>query len=112
MNITSTSVSGLLANEKRVAVAASNISNAGSTNYQALDVVQQATGGGVSSDIVVREPATITVADDAGGTQVLPNVSLEEELINTQVATYNFQANVQVLKTQRELEKTLLDVLA
>ena len=112
MSITSAAISGLQASEKRVAVAASNVANSSSPNARALDVVQQAVSGGVSSDIVVRNPATVTVADSAGGTQVLPNVSLEEELVNSQLALYDFKANAQVLKTQRDLEKTLLNVLA
>lgn len=98
MDVTSTALSGLNAAERRLANSATNIANANTPGFTATDVQQtpQETGG-VRTDVVAREQSNVDVA---------------EELVNAQNATYDFQANLQVMKKQRELDKSLLDIQA
>ena len=42
----------------------------------------------------------------------MPNVSLEQEVVNTVTAANDFQANLRLLKVQKELDKSLLDIQA
>jgi flagellar hook-associated protein FlgK len=112
-DVTSIATSGLLASEKRVSIAANNIANAGTPGFTPQDVDQTAqSDGSVSAKAVDRTPASITLTNPDGSTQEFPNVSLDQELVNTQVATYDYKANAVLLKTQRELNKTLLDIQA
>lgn len=112
MDITSIALSGLNAAEKRLANSANNIANASTPNFKATDAVQESVdGGGVRVDIVERDPATVTVPTE-DGTQELPNVSLEQEVVTGLTATYDYQANAKLLKTQKELDKSLLDIQA
>ena len=112
VSVSATSLSGLYASEKRIAVAADNIANANTPNFKAkdLDLSSDATGG-VQARVVERTPATVKVATN-NGVEDMPNVSLEEEVIQTQMATYSAQANLKVLQTQDKLDKYLLDIQA
>jgi flagellar basal body rod protein FlgB len=103
----------LYAAEQRISVAADNIANVNTPNFRAKDVVQisQDTGG-VSTRVVDRSPATVTVATSEGTSEQRPNVSLEQELIQSQTASYDYQANLKVLKTERDMTKSLLDIQA
>lgn len=113
VSVSAVALSGFQASEKRIAVAADNIANAQSTDYKAKDLAQTSVdGGGVSTRVVERNPSTVTVPNNAGGTEQRPNVSLETEVINTQVATYSAQANLKVLQTQDKMNKYLLDIQA
>ncbi len=113
VDINSTALSGLYAAEQRISVAADNIANVNTPNFRAKDVVQtsQSTGG-VSTQVVDRSPATVTVATSEGTSEQRPNVSLERELIQSQTASYDYQANLKVLKTERDITKSLLDIQA
>jgi flagellar basal body rod protein FlgC len=113
MSVSSIALSGLAAAEKRLANSANNIVNSQTQGFQPKDAVQSAlNGGGVRVDLVDRKPDTVTVGDNAGNAKPLPNVSLEKEVVDAQIATYDFQANLQVLKKQKELDKSLLDIQA
>ena len=112
MDITNIAVSGMNAAEKRLANAANNIVNARTPDYQATDATARSLeNGGVTVDIRERDPATVEVATE-NGTQNLPNVSLEQEAVNSVTASYDFQANAKLLKVQKELDKALLDIQA
>ena len=113
VNVSAVALSGLYANEKRIAVAADNIANAQSVDFKAKEVQQSANeAGGVSTRVVEKSPATVAVATSNGGVEQRPNVSLEEEVVNAQVATYGAQANIKVLQAQDKLNKYLLDIQA
>lgn len=113
VDISAVALSGLRASETRLAVAATNVANQDTTGFKAQDVQlsADANGGGVRTDIVDRSPATIEVAND-NEVQEKPNVSPDEEVANAQVATYNFKANLKVLKTEDDLQQSLLDIRA
>lgn len=123
--------SGLMASSKRMENAANNIANIHTTTsringetvntpYRATDVVQtslQPTGG-VQANVVERNPATTLRADDRNvatngdGTTDYPNVNLEEEVIDTHIASYDFKANLKVIETAEEMMDDLLDIQA
>jgi flagellar basal-body rod protein FlgC len=124
----SVSVSGLTAAGKRVGVAANNIANQNSTStnvngtkvdkpYHA-QVAQSVSNGGGGVNVVVKDanPPTITTFDpsssnaDANGQAEIPNVDVAEQLVNQQVASYDFKANLKAIKVQDNLFKSLLDI--
>lgn len=113
VDVASVALSGLYANEKRLAVAADNIANANTENFKAKELKQSSNeAGGVSTRVVERNPATVSVPNNEGGTKELPNVSLEQELVESKFATYGAQANIKVLQAQDKLNKYLLDIQA
>lgn len=113
VNVSAVSLSGLFANEKRIAVAADNIANANTNDFAAKELELSSNGaGGVSSRVVSKNPATVPVPNNEGGVDQKPNVSLEEELIGTDIATYGFKANLKVLQAQDKMNKYLLDIQA
>lgn len=108
MDVSSIALSGLNAAQQRVAVSAGNIANAATPGYAPQDLQQTANpGGGVTAEVVARGGDSVVV-----GGKELPNIAPEEELVNTQLATYSFEANLKVLKTQNELSQSLLDMQA
>lgn len=108
MDVFSTALSGLNAATTRIANSANNIANQNTPTYKATDAVQRsADNGGVIVDIRERQPSQI---DSANGK--VPNVSLEEEVVNSITAESDFKANLSVIKTQKELDKALLDIQA
>ncbi len=114
-----TALSGLNAAETRLGVSANNIANATTPGYQAQTVRQTPVeGGGVRADVVNLSPTARALQNpdpvDAAAEEPVAasNVSVENELIETQLASYNFQANLKVLKTQNEMDKSLLDIQA
>jgi flagellar basal body rod protein FlgC len=103
----------LFASERRIENAANNIANAQSSNFRAQDVVQSTdASGGVSTRVVERNPATVPTVDRDGNVAERPNVNLEQEVIQADIATYSAQANLKVLQTQDRLDKYLLDIQA
>ena len=131
VDVSKIALSGLNAATQRLGVSASNVANLSSTVRTAEDgslvndpyrpqrVVQSSqSSGGVRTDVVEVSNPTIRVYDPASpvaaedGTVELPNVSLEEEVMQQQLATYTFKANLKVLKTQQELDEALLDTKA
>jgi flagellar basal-body rod protein FlgC len=127
MNL-ATSLSGLDVAAKRLANSANNVANINSTavvregktlqeTYLPKDIVQiSQEAGGAAAYLKPRTPATVKVADpdnsaaDENGLVDVPNVNLEEEVVQQQMATYDFKANLKALKAQDEMEQGLLDI--
>ncbi|MFO1243079.1 MAG: flagellar basal body rod C-terminal domain-containing protein [Rickettsiales bacterium] len=123
------SVSGMNAAGLRLANSANNIANVESTSryengetvrtpYMPTDVVQTSIEptGGVKASVRPRDPASIPVYApdhpyaDTDGMVDYPNVSLEEELVDTKIASYDYKANLKVLKTADDMMQSLLDI--
>ena len=99
MNVANVALSGIQAAQTRLANSANNIANASTDKFQPQKVeLSPLQGGGVKAELI--EPK------DAQG------VVLEQEVVETIAAGYDFKANLKVLKTQNELDKTLLDIKA
>ncbi len=124
-----TAFSGLNAAEKRISVSASNIVNAQSTKsvvggesvdtpYTPLAVAQVSTQDGVRAEATPKNPATLPVYNpdspsaDADGVVQMPNVDLAQEMVNMNIATYDFKANLNVIKKNDEMAQSLLDIVA
>lgn len=123
-------LSGLAAASKRFEVAATNIANQNSTRtvrdgvsttqpYQAQQVMQVSQGvGGVQAVVV---PSSLPQdklyspdhpdADEAGFVN-FPNVSLEGDMAEMTVASYDYKANLKSITTQDNMMKSLLDILS
>ena len=127
MNI---ALTGLRAAETRLANSANNVANMQSTvsridgervlePFKAQQVTQTSLStGGVRTDLRAVDPKSVPVydptnvaANEEGITQY-PNVDLEEEIINQQIATYDFKANLNVIETTDEMMDDLLDIKA
>ncbi|MBV8939216.1 MAG: flagellar basal body rod protein [Alphaproteobacteria bacterium] len=99
MQAINNALSGLNAAATRLAVAADNVANQSTPNYTQKDAVQSARPeGGVKVD--VRNSAAVGGVDEA--TQV----------VNAATATYNFKANLSVIKAENKLSQDLLDIKA
>ena len=97
MDVTSIATSGLRAAEIQVSNAAQNIASASAIGYQQQNVTQtEAPDGGVQSQV-------------SGSDQ---DVDTAQQLVSADIATYDFQANLMVLKTQQQMQKSLLDIQA
>ena len=101
MSITSLSAvaaSGLSANQARLDTSAHNIANLDTDGFRRQQVVQE------------------TQASDGVSTRLRqtdqPGENLAQDLVNQQVALYNFKANIQVLKTGDQVLGSLLDMAA
>ena len=120
----STALSGLNASSLKLEAAASNIANSSTAGsladsenapYSAAEVKNQNIAGGVVSEITEKNPGFIPSFSpnspfaDENGYIGIPNVNLDEELINSQVAKYAYQANAHVIEVTGELFDTLID---
>jgi len=126
VNSIQTSLSGLMASGKKVAVASSNIANARTTGslsdaenapYSALQTQNVAENGGVRAQVTEKTPPFVPAFDpdspfaDADGIIGAPNVNLGEELVITKEAEFAYKANAQLIKTDGELFDTLINAL-
>ena len=125
----SASLSGLMAQSKRVAVSADNIANMTSRGLRkdgpaeqpgayAPKQVQDVTtaGGGVRAEVRPVTPPSVEIYApgnpdaDANGVTAIPNVNLAEELVTQIQAQRAYEANAKAIKTQDELTDSLLDI--
>ena len=100
----SISLSGMQAAQTQLDVAASNIANAQTPNYQRRNVVQSSSpGGGVTTTIAATgEPNSAS----AGST----DASLTTDIVTELQSKNAFLANLAVFKTADKMAGTLLDV--
>jgi len=122
-------ISGLNAASKRLENSANNLANQFSTttilNGQTSDTpyvptdVQQVSlqTGGVATVTTPRSDATTPAYDpnnpqaDANGIVNYPNVDTAQELVATQIASYDYKANLKSIKAADDLQKKLLDII-
>jgi len=119
-------ISGLRAQGKQMKVISSNIANARTTDagkgepyrrHEATFKTDDDLGGVEIDQIVTDMSEFLRVLDpgnpmaDANGYVSLPNVSLPVEMINMNIATKMYQANVAVLKRYQQMLETTLELL-
>lgn len=116
-------LSGIAAASKRIQVSANNLANQNSTQTnnngqitdqpytpQRVDQISLSNGG-VQAIVKDVNPATVDVPDlQTGQLTKSPNVDTANELIQMQLASYDFKANLKTIKVQDELFKNLLDI--
>jgi len=120
-------VSGLDAATKRLQVSANNTANQSSTqsnvNGQVVDKpytpqqVDQVTlsSGGVQAKVRDVNPPTTTEVNPSnpqGNTQQVPNVNPQQEVLNKQLASYDFKANLKTIKVANDTLNSLLNITA
>jgi len=119
-------ISGLKAQGKQMNVISSNIANARTSDagngepYRRLQAEFETDGelGGVKLDKIVTDMSDfLRVLDpgnpmaDESGYVAVPNVSLPVEMINMNIATRMYQANVAVLRRYQQIIETTLELL-
>jgi flagellar basal-body rod protein FlgC len=120
-------VSGMRAFGKQMEVISSNVANARTTDagkgepYRRLEATfkaQQKGVGGVSLDeLTIDESDFPTILApgnpnaDENGYVSMPNVDIPIELMNLNIATRTYQANVAVLKRYQTMVETTLELL-
>jgi flagellar basal body rod protein FlgG len=108
----SSALSGLDSASKRLNVSAHNVANVGTDGFQASRVVdQEALGGGVTSFVEPIDQSNPMLFRD--GQWVLgSNTDLASEVVNRIQAIAAFKANVKMLQTADETQKSLIDTIA
>lgn len=106
-------LSGLDLQTRRMDVSASNVANLSTDEYQAARVepVTQEQSGVDSRIALTGEPNPVTV-DTEGQLRTLSNTNLAQERVSQIQASNAFSANLEVLKTTDEMERSLLDLKA
>ena len=123
--VSAIALSGLNASTLRVRAAASNIANAqtkGATDgqpgvYVPLDVLESVqANGGVAARIAPSSRSALLAYDpgapyaNAQGYVATPDVDMVAETIGLAMASHAFTANLAVLRTADDMERSLLDL--
>ena len=119
-------ISGLKAQGRQMKVISSNVANARTSDagkgepYRRLEAAFTTDGdlGGVKIDEIVTDMSEFLKVLDPGspladenGYVAMPNVSLPVEMINMNIASKMYQANVAVLKRYQQMLETTLELL-
>ena len=119
-------ISGISAQGKQMKVISSNIANARTSDagkgepYRRLEATFTTDSdlGGVKIDEIVTDMSEFLKVLDPGspladenGYVAMPNVSLPVEMINMNIASKMYQANVAVLKRYQQMLETTLELL-
>lgn len=125
ISATNVAITGLKADETRLAVSANNIANQDSTKSnvngkivnkvappQQVDQITLSDGAvrALTRDV---NPPTVTVPDNnpqGSGTTQAPNVNQEQEAVNIEQAAAAFKANLAVIKAQNKTQQSLLNI--
>ncbi len=123
--------SGLRAQSRRLEISANNVANVLSLGVhpdparakpeaftpQRAAFVSSAYGGVEVKAVPVTPPAYLSLQPDhpdadVDGLVPLPDVSLEQEMVNQILALRMFEANVKVIQTQDQMLGALLDIVS
>jgi flagellar basal-body rod protein FlgC len=119
-------ISGLQAQSKNMQVISSNVANARTSDagkgepYRRLEATFKSDGdlGGVMLDKILPDVSDFLRIFDPGSPQAdeegyvaMPNVNLPLEMMNLNIATRMYQANVAVLKRYQQMVENTLELL-
>jgi flagellar hook protein FlgE len=113
MTSSNISRSGLNANSVRQTVSAHNVANTNTDTFAKQNTSQQALASGGTStrvDTVTLSTEAKAIAREINGAQ--NNVDVAEETVSQIQSRENFKQNAAVVRTQDEMQKTLLDTTA
>jgi len=121
-------LTGMTAATKRANTSASNIANINTTStpedgtgkvttgfYAQRTINEPSQHGGVVAKSSPQNPSHTLLYDpsspqaNAEGQVAFPNVSLAEDIVQMSLAKHAYEANVNVMKTAFEMEKSMLD---
>ncbi len=104
-------VAGMNAAAKRFAIRAQNVANIQTEGYVPVTPVQTSGTGGpmVRAE---RLPPAYAQQKAPGTDLVVPEVNLETEFADILVSKIAYKASAALIRTQREFDRTLLDMLA
>jgi flagellar basal-body rod protein FlgC len=111
------SLSALRAFAKSMAVAANNVANSHTNGYKkSRAVLEEGQNGAVSVSIqeIVTPGVPVSYSDGVDGSVLMEetsNVDLAEEIVNMIIDQRGFEANLKSLKTRKELEEAILNIL-
>ncbi|OPY88618.1 MAG: flagellar hook protein FlgE [Smithella sp. PtaU1.Bin162] len=109
-----TALTALKAFTGKLDVNANNIANINTNDFKKSRVeLQEDYSGGVEVTISKIETPGMEFDPDenTGAAQQSSNVNMEEEIADQMVAQYSYEANALIIKTAREIQKTLLDIM-
>jgi flagellar basal-body rod protein FlgC len=119
-------ISGLKAQGKQMELISSNVANARTSDagkgepYRRLEATFKSDGdlGGVELDKILPDMGDFLRVYDPGNPQAdgdgyvaMPNINLPREMINLNIATRVYQANVAVLKRYQRMVESTLELL-
>lgn len=128
VNAIQTAISGLTAAAKRLETSSNNVANMSTVGsleegqqqpYEAQKVVQSSVSKGFSGTATVRavsvpkDPAFVPSYDpdspfaDSEGNIGVPNVDMNEELVNMKAAEFAYKSNALVVETSKEMLEEL-----
>ncbi len=109
-----TSLSGLLAQQKKVDATAHNVANVETDGFKKSRVtLNEGENDGVSASVTqIDTPGPMVLEQTGGGEEMVEksNVELTEEIPDLVVARRSYQANLKVIQTQDEMIGSLLDI--
>lgn len=109
----SASLAGLMAFGKKVANAAGNIANSGTDNYKATAAAIIDNQAGLPDVTTQRDNSPGSLIQEADGTmRESSNVDLSREIPQMMIGRRGYEANLKALKTQDEMVKSVLDIIA
>ena len=119
-------ISGMEAQNKRIEIISSNVANAQTNEagngepYRRLEAAFKSNGeiGGVELDEIFADNSEFLKVSDPGnpladenGYISMPNVNLPVEMMNLNMATRAYQANIATLKRYQQMMETTLELL-
>jgi len=113
MNAMQIAQSGLKANSVKQSASAHNVANLSTDGFSKQNTshkAQQAGGVSTQVDTVALSDQGKELSAQVDGPQ--NNVELAEEMVTQIESRENFKSNTRVIRTQDEMQKTLLDTLA
>jgi flagellar basal-body rod protein FlgC len=108
-----TSLSALQASTELLNVSAHNTANANTDGFQKINAtLNEGKNGGVVVKLGENEQTGPAYQVQTTGEPEPSNTNIAEESVNQILAEYLLKANIEAIKTQDEMNESLLDVLA
>jgi flagellar basal-body rod protein FlgC len=109
---TSASLAALFTFGRKLSSNAGNISNVNTDGYKKKVSTIVENNQGLPDLSVTESDSPGALVEEAGVMRETSNVDLTEEMPQMIVTQRGYEANIKALKTQEELEKAVLDILA
>jgi flagellar basal body rod protein FlgG len=112
--ISGIALSSLRALDKKMEVTTNNVANANTDGFKKTRVEFQETyPQGVTVTLSKLDEPGATVTDEISGElKETSNVSLEEEMVDLITTPFQYKVNLEVIKTEEEMQGMLLDIKA